>query len=211
MKVSVYDISGKETKKIELNKDIFGCQINKDLLAQAVKIYQNNQRAASGKAKTRADILRTTAKVFKQKGTGNARHGSKKAPIFVGGGKAHGPNAEQHFNLVLPKKMKIAAIKSALSLYASEKRISAVEGLNAIKKPNTKKIAKLIDEIKQIAKVYKISVVLTKELENALKSIRNIKNVNCLSAEKVTTYEILRFKHVIFAEEAITVIENRLK
>ena len=201
MKAPVYDISGKETRKVELNNDIFAAKINKDLLTQAVRVYQSNQRNAAGQAKTRSQVQRTGAKPFRQKGTGNARHGSKRSPIFVGGSKAHGPKAEQNFNLSLPKKMRQAAIKSALSLYAEEKRISMVDGLSTIKKPNTKKITILFDTISEKAKVHKLSIILAKDQENAYKSIRNIKNVTCLNAENVTTYQILRNKHVIVAQD----------
>src|SRR3989344_3133463 len=115
MTVPVYSLVGKETGTLKLPKEIFGVKVNKQLLAQALRVYMTNQKNMTASTKTRGEIKMTTAKWFKQKGTGRARHGAKSAPIFVGGGVAFGPRP-RNVRLALPQKMKKAALLSAISV-----------------------------------------------------------------------------------------------
>src|SRR3989338_10897476 len=101
----IYNIEGKEEKTIELPKDIFSVSANPSLLAQAVRVYLVNQRQGNVKVKTRSEVIGSTRKIYRQKGTGKARHGAIKAPIFVGGGVAHGPK-QKDYNLKFNKKMR---------------------------------------------------------------------------------------------------------
>ena len=114
-KVDLYNIKGEKEGKVTLPKEIFETKINKPLLSQAVRVYLANQRDARARAKTRAQVKGSNRKIYRQKGTGGARHGDNKAPIFVGGGKAHPPKGINR-RLSLPKKMKQLALKSALSI-----------------------------------------------------------------------------------------------
>src|SRR3989339_2278990 len=125
---ATYDIKGQQGEKIKLPEKIFGAKVKPIVMAQAVRVYLSNQRKALAKTKTRADVAKTTAKMFKQKGTGRARHGSYAAPIFVGGGVAHGPSGEQNYKLSLSSKMRKLALLGALSAKASAHEIMVIEG-----------------------------------------------------------------------------------
>ncbi len=129
LSVPLYDLTGKETGKVELPKDLFGVEVNTALLSQALRIYLNNQKSHPGSTKTRGEVRGSTRKIYKQKGTGGARHGGKRAPIFVGGGIALGPKYRKNV-LDLSKKMKKAALISALSSKALSGEIIAVSGLD---------------------------------------------------------------------------------
>src|SRR5690242_1823092 len=105
--------------QLTVSDSVFGVPVNKALIAQAVRVYMSNQRQGTSKAKTRSEINRTSAKWYKQKGTGRARHGARNAPLFVGGGVAHGPNGEQNWTRTLSKRMKMQALVTALSAQAA--------------------------------------------------------------------------------------------
>src|SRR3989344_5782006 len=96
LSLSIYDIDGKVQKTVELPKDVFAVKVNSSLLTQAVKVYLTNQRQGNVKVKTRSEVIGSTKKIYRQKGTGKARHGAIKAPIFVGGGVAHGPKQKNY-------------------------------------------------------------------------------------------------------------------
>src|SRR3990167_4064766 len=123
-----YNLKGERQEKLNLPKEQFGVNASPSLLAQAVRIFLSNQRRAAAKTKTRAEVAKTTAKMYKQKGTGRARHGSYAAPIFVGGGVAHGPSGEQNYKMSLPVKMRRLALLGALSAKAEAKQVMVVTG-----------------------------------------------------------------------------------
>jgi len=144
MRVNVYTISGKKSGTTTLPKEIFGKEVSEKLLAQAVRVYLANKRQAPAKTKSRGEIKTSKRKIWRQKGTGRARHGSRNAPIFVKGGVAHGPRGNQNFSLKMPKKMKRAALLGALTNKADDKKIFVIEDFTKIK-PKTKEAQKLID------------------------------------------------------------------
>src|SRR3989337_4248642 len=117
------NIKGTDAEKTVLPKDVFEKKVKPVILAQAVRVWLSNQRAANAKTKTRTEVSKTTAKMYKQKGTGRARHGSYSAPIFVGGGVAHGPTGGENWKLKLPAKMTKKALLGALSIRAREKKL----------------------------------------------------------------------------------------
>ncbi|NMC35627.1 50S ribosomal protein L4 [Candidatus Beckwithbacteria bacterium] len=210
MKIPVFDLTGKQIEELTLNKAIFEAKANPELLAQAIRIHQSNQRAASASTKTRSDIARTGKKLYRQKGTGGARHGDKKAPIFVGGSKAHGPKPTQHFRLKFPKKMRREALKSALSVKASDKAIIVIAGLDKIKQAKTKDAAGFIQAVYEGKKQRGIGLVLTQDLGQAQKAFRNLPIVTCLASDKLTSYEVLKAHQLVFAKEALEQITKRL-
>lgn len=117
MEVPVYNMSGEEVSNVELPADIFEAKINRDLMHQSLVRQLANKRLGTHKAKGRSEVNRSTKKIYRQKGTGNARHGSRRAPIFVGGGVAHGP-LPRSYEKKMPRKMRRAALRSALSVKA---------------------------------------------------------------------------------------------
>jgi len=205
-KTDLLDINGKKVGTINLPPEIFAAEVNPQLMAQAVRVYLANQRKAQPKTKTRAEVNRTKAKWYRQKGTGRARHGSRAAPIFVGGGVAHGPTGEQNYKLKMPKKMKKAALFSALTSKFKEKEILVVEGLEKIE-PKTKKMAEFLTKSKiQPANrrtKSKILLVLPKLLENIVLAGRNLKNLEITQANDLNTYQVLASDRLIFLPESI--------
>lgn len=210
MKIDVFDINGKKIKDLILDKEVFEAKINEPLMAQAVRVYLSNQRKAAGVSLTRAEVNHTRKKVYRQKGTGGARHGDKKSPIYVGGGKAHGPKLEQNYDLEMPKKMKIAALKSALSFIAKENKIVAVSGLSQIEKPKTKTVNELLIKLFKPEDLRKIGLVLTKDMNLATKSAKNVSILSSYQANDITTYDVLHSRKLILAVEAVEQITSRL-
>ena len=131
--VTIYNVKGQSAGKVRLPKEIFGAKINRILMAEAVRIYLGNQRRAKAKTKDRSEVRGSRRKIWRQKGTGRARHGDRYAPIFVGGGRAHGPTGQENFRAKLTKKMKKAALFSALTTKQKQGEVLVVKtspGLN---------------------------------------------------------------------------------
>ena len=201
-KTDLLDINGKKVGTINLPREIFAAEVNPPLMAQAVRVYLANQRKAHPKTKTRAEVNRTKAKWYRQKGTGRARHGSRAAPIFVGGGVAHGPTGEQNYQLKMPKKMKKAALFSALTSKFKEKEILIVKGLEKIE-PKTKKMAEFLTKSKIQSTKSKILLVLPKMLENIILAGRNLENFEISYSADLNTYQVLASDKLIFLPESI--------
>jgi len=201
-KTDLLDINGKKVGTINLPPEIFAAEVNPALMAQAVRVYLANQRKAHPKTKTRAEVNRTKAKWYRQKGTGRARHGSRAAPIFVGGGVAHGPTGEQNYQLKMPKKMKKAALFSALTSKFKEKEILVVKGLEKIE-PKTKKMAEFLTKSKIQSTKSKILLVLPKMLENIILAGRNLENFEISYSADLNTYQVLASDKLIFLPESI--------
>jgi large subunit ribosomal protein L4 len=176
------------------------------LIAQAVRVYRSNLRQATGMAQTRATINRTKRKWYKQKGTGNARHGARSAPIFVGGGVAHGPKRNQHWNLTLTKQMKIKALASALSAQAGV--VTVVDQIEKLS-GKTKDAATLLKQLE--LKNEKVLVVLPELIEGTMRSLQNIENVLVVQASLLNTLEVAMADVIIMTSKSLEIIENRLK
>ncbi len=206
--VDVYNIKGKVIDTIALPKEIFAAKINPQLLAQAVRVYLANQRKGTASTKSRGEIRASTRKIYRQKGTGRARHGAISAPIFVGGGVAFGPKPRD-YSLKLPKKMKRAALASALTTKAKELAIKVVEGLEKIT-PKTKAVNEMIKNIEGMGKNKKVKtlLVLPQKVENIQRAARNIEGVTIRPANLLNTYEVLNSNVLIFMKESIGKMEE---
>lgn len=204
----MYDVKGAKNGTFALPKDVFGAKINDVLMAQAVRVYLANQRQGNAHTKTRGEIDLTKGKWYRQKGTGRARHGAKSAPIFVGGGVAHGPRKHE-FSLTLPKKMRRAALISAFSKKASDGEITIVSGFSKIE-PKTKIMNQILIKITEDKKgknsVLFITSGASKDLPNVFRAGKNIKNVNLMSANLVNTYEILKHKNLLIMKESVDIL-----
>jgi large subunit ribosomal protein L4 len=209
--IDVYSTSARKLKKMTLPRQIFGAKVNPPLMAQAVRVYLGNQRQAPAKTLRRGEISLSGRKIYRQKGTGRARHGDKKAPIFVKGAKAHGPTGEQNFKLKMSKQMRKQALFSALTSKLKEKEVMVISGLEKIK-PKTKEMAKIIQNLKiknQNGEVKgKITFVLPQVLENVLRAGRNIPAVNLKQAKQLNTYGVLNGGLLIFMKESIGVLKE---
>ena len=200
--VDVYSASGRKSGTINLPKEIFGGKINKILMSQAVRVYMANQRLGTASTKTRGEVEGSSRKIYKQKGTGRARHGSIRANIFVKGGIVFGPKPRD-FGLSFPKKMKKAAVISALSSKAHDGEIVVLSGFEKIE-PKTKVMASVM---KTIAKDSRKSLLITGNpkdgMENLYRASRNIKDLEILSANLLNTYEILKSRQIFLTKQAI--------
>jgi len=207
--VSAYTSAGKSSGKITLPSAVFGGKVNRSLLAQAVRVFLSNQRRGLAKAKGRGELTSiTTAKIWRQKGTGRARHGSKRAPIFVGGGKAHGPTGTQNYSLDLPKKMRQAALKSALAAQADQ--VVVITDLSSLT-GKTKVAVKLLKALQGKDKpAKKVLVVLDKSEPQAARSSRNLPQARLQRVETLTTYEVLGADQIVFTKAGVALLEKRL-
>lgn len=205
----VFSVSGEKSGSVTLPKEVFGAKINKTLMAQAVRVYLANQRLGTVSTKTRGEVEGSSRKIYKQKGTGRARHGGVRAPIFVKGGVAHGPKPRD-YSLKLPQKMKRAALISALSQKQKDGEIKVLSGLEKIE-PKTKIMGALINKVSEQTPKSRVLLVTSanpKDLGNVFKSSRNIKNVEVLNALFLNVYEVLKHKNLLLMKEAIAVLEG---
>jgi large subunit ribosomal protein L4 len=205
--VDVYDLTGKVVETMELPKEVFGKELKRELIAQAVRVYQANQRAGSASTKTRGDVRGSTRKIYRQKGTGRARHGGIRSPIFVHGGIAHGPHPRD-LSLKLPPKMKKVALYSVLSDKAVRSEIKIITGIEKIE-PKTKQVAALL-KILQPKKNIKLLFVLDKKHDNVIRAVRNIQGLTYDFVSKLHTYEILTNDKIIFTKSAIEEMGKKL-
>jgi len=207
MELAVIDIKGKATsKKAKLSKDVFGVEPNEHAIYLDVKQFLANQRQGTSKARERSEVRGSRRKIRKQKGSGGARFGDIKNPLFRGGGRVFGPRPKEH-GFKLNKKLKQAARRSALSLMATEKSITVVEDLkfDAIK---TKSYAEFLSNLKLSDKK---TLLVTDELEkNVYLSSRNLTGAKVVTASELNTYGILNANNLLLTESAIAVIEKSL-
>jgi large subunit ribosomal protein L4 len=156
--VDVYDAAGKVTGTVTLPESVFGASVNKQLIAQAVRVYLANQRSGTASTKSRGEVQGSTRKIYRQKGTGRARHGGVRAPIFVHGGIAHGPKPHD-FSMKMPQKMRRAALHSTLTLKAKGNAIKVLGGLDSMA-PKTKAMVTLLSQIFSEGQPKKVLIVL---------------------------------------------------
>lgn len=204
MKATVLDIQGKKIEDINLNDEMFGIVPNLSVLAQYVRVYRTNQRQGTSSTLTRAEVSGGGKKPWAQKGTGRARHGSTRSPIWVHGGVAFGPKPK-NWHLDLPKKMVALAFKSALSLKFKDNEALIVDGLK-MEKPSTKDMKSLLEKLNVEGKVL---FVWQDKDENIYKSLANLNKVQVANAGNLNAYELLSAKKVIFTKEAVLNVETR--
>jgi len=200
MELAVLNITGGETgRKVTLNDAIFGVEPNDHAIWLDVKQYLANQRQGTHKSKQRAEIAGSTKKLKRQKGTGGARAGSIKSPLFVGGGRVFGP-VPRDYSFKLNKKLKQLARKSALTYKAKDAGIAVVEEFN-FDAPKTKSFLKVANDLKLNDK--KILVVLAESNPVISLSSRNLKNVKVTIAQNVNTYDVMNAGTILMTENAV--------
>ena len=207
MKVAVLDIKGKETgRKADLSDAVFGIEPNDHAVYLDVKQYLANQRQGTHKAKERAEIKGSTRKIKKQKGTGTARAGSIKSPIFKGGGRIFGPRPKD-YGFKLNKNLKRLARKSALSQKAKDNAIVVVEDFD-FDTPKTKNFIEVLNSLGLNDK--KSLIVLGGSNKNVYLSSRNLKSSEVITNSELSTYKILNAKNVVLLEGSLEGIESNL-
>lgn len=200
MEVAVYNISGKETgKKVVLDENVFGIEPNDHAIYLAVKQYNANQRQGTHSSKEVSMLSGSTRKIKRQKGTGTARAGSIKSPIFRGGARVFGPQPRV-YNFKLNKKLKRLARLSALTYKAKDSAIMVVEDI-ALDSPKTSKMAEILKNLQVSGK--KTLIVLNDINNNVYLSTRNLQGVTVLRVSDLNTYEILKAKNMIMVESSV--------
>jgi len=207
MKVAVLDINGKDTgRKVELSKEVFGIEPNDHAIYLDVKQYLANQRQGTHKSKERAEIAGSTRKIKKQKGTGTARAGSIKSPVFRGGGRNFGPRPRS-YSFKLNKNLKQLARKSALSIQAKDNNLVVVEDFNF----DTAKTKNFTNVLKALELESKKSLfVMSGSNNNVYLSSRNLKTSKVVSNSGLNTYGILNAGKVVISESSLEEIKNNL-
>jgi large subunit ribosomal protein L4 len=207
MQVEVLNISGKKTaKKVDLAEVIFGVEPSDHSIYLDVKHYLAAQRQGTHKAKERAEIARTTKKLKRQKGTGGARAGSMKSPVFVGGGRAFGPRPRD-YSFKLNKKVKVLARDSALTYKSKENSITVLEDFN-FEAPKTKNYVDLMKNLNLSDK--KTLLVLGDSNNNVYLSSRNLQGAKVVMASDLNTYDIVNAETLILSESSVKVLEDIL-
>lgn len=204
------DKTGKSTENLELPGHIFGSEINPPLVAQAIKVYLSNQRKAYPKTKRRGEVEGSGKKIWPQKGTGRARHGDRYAPIFVGGGIAHGPRGNQSYRKKLPKKMKKLALISALSAKQKENKIKVVKGIKRLRKTKSaqESVIKWFGEDFDSQRKYLL--VLPDQLNVANRAFRNLAYLQVCTVSNLNPYRVLNHDWLILTPDAVEDLEKRL-
>jgi len=201
MEVPVYNMSGEEVSNVELPADIFEAKINRDLMHQALVRQMANKRLGTHKAKGRSEVNRSTRKIYRQKGTGNARHGSRRAPIFVGGGVAHGP-LPRKYEKKMPRKMRRAALRSALSVKASNGDIVVLDEIS-MDVPKTKDIVAVMGRLGISESTL---LLLADRNENVELSARNLPDTKALRATYLNIRDLLGYNKIVMPLAALDVI-----
>ena len=208
MELSVLKIDGTESgKKVVLSDEIFGITPNEHAIYLDVKQYLANQRQGNAKTKDRSEVAYSTKKLIRQKGSGGARHGSRKANIYIGGGRVFG--TKPHFyGFKLNKKLKQLARFSALSLKAQDNAITVVEPFT-MEAPKTKELLRILSNIK--AGNRKVLVVLPSNSDNIYLSSRNLPEVNVTTVDEICTYTIMNSNSLVFVDGVQDILASRIK
>jgi large subunit ribosomal protein L4 len=205
MKVNVKNFDGETVEELELLDSVFSIEPNTYVMHQALVRQQANARQGTHKTKTRGEVKGTTAKWYRQKGTGRARHGDRKANIFVGGGQVHAPRPRD-YTKKMPRKMRRLALCSALSAKAAASEIVVLDQLS-FDKPETAQVLDLLNNLE----INGTAVILLPERsENVEKSARNLQEVKTLRANYLNIRDLLGYDFVIMPKDAVSVVEGFL-
>lgn len=206
MTIPVLNMEGKQSSTTAVSKEIFSTEASDKLLAQYVRVYLANQRQGNAATKTRAEVRGSTRKIYRQKGTGRARHGAKSAPIFVGGGVAFGPQPKD-YSLKLNKKQRRKAFFYALSLRFKEGNVIGLVDKSLEIEPKTKTFLTFLKGSQLVDK--KILLVLPEGKKNSLVlAARNVPRVTLTDARSINTYEVLNNEKIVFVVKAVTALDS---
>jgi len=204
--IAQYELNGEKAESISMGKDILNEAASPALMAQYVRVYLTNQRQGNASTKTRAEVGGTTKKMYKQKGTGKARHGSYKAPLFKGGGVVGGPKPKI-YELSMNKKQRLKVLFAALTLKASQEGIIGMvlsKGKDALK---TKMVSQWIHTLKLDGKKT-LFVLSVKDIKKYALAMRNLEGVKYTSAHSLNTFDILQGDKIVFVGEAFKELES---
>lgn len=203
-KIDVYNLKREKVGEVDLADEVFAAEIREQLFHEVVVAQLASKRAGTRAAKERSAVKGSSKKIYKQKGTGRARHGSARAPIFIGGGRAHPPKP-QDWSYRPPRRVRASALRGALSLLVKEGRCTVVDNIE-LDEIKTKKLAGVLTELQTGKK----NLVVDDAANQTLRlSVRNMKENNFLPPEGVNVYDLLRHDHLVVSKGAIKAIEAR--
>lgn len=204
MKVTIHSAIKHETSSQTLPEVFSVADVNARAVALAHRVYRANARQGTAKTKTRGEVTMTGKKVYKQKGTGGARHGSKRAPIFVGGGVTFGPHGNQNWSLSLPQRQKLRALQQAFSL-----RSQATSLMIDLEKANgkTKTFAKAFDRIDENARSF--VMVLAPAERELVRGLRNLAKVTVCFANQITSTDVIKADRIVLSQQAVDLLVSR--
>jgi large subunit ribosomal protein L4 len=205
MKVTVYNQAGKETGEAALPKEIFEVEFNADLVHQVAVSQMANKRQISAHTKNRSEVRGGGKKPWRQKGTGRARHGSIRSPLWKGGGITFGPRNDKIYEKDIPKKMRRKALFMMLSKKAKDNQIVLLEDLQS-EKPKTKEVAKSLAKLP--SKTQSLLIALPKYDKNIFLSARNIKKTSINEARNLNVLDLLNYKYLLLTKDSIKEIEK---
>jgi large subunit ribosomal protein L4 len=208
MLIKVYNQEGKEVEKLELPDEVFGLKVSNDLVHQAVVVQTANAREVLAHTKDRSEVRGGGKKPWRQKGTGRARHGSNRSPIWRGGGVTFGPTNERNFSLKINKKMKKRALLMVLSGKAKSDQLVVLDDLK-INDAKAKEMVKVIKNLEGMKKDIRRGalVALAEKNENIIKAARNISKVETISINSLNVVDVLKMKYLVMTKDGI----NRVK
>jgi large subunit ribosomal protein L4 len=204
-KISIYNLQKKAVGELELNDAVFGVDVNEALMYDVLKAQLASKREGNAKTKVRPEVSGSTRKLYRQKGTGAARHGAIRASHYVGGGKAHGPQPRD-YGYRPPRKMRAGALQSALSLKLKQGNLLIVDGFE-LSEIKTKKVA----EVLKLFEAGNSLIVDGKANDKLRVSVRNIEKSQFLPPEGVNLYDVLRHERLILTKDAVAALEHRLQ
>ncbi len=207
LKIQKYTIKGVKSEEVSLPKE-FDVKANLPLLAQAVHVYEERAHVGLRSTKTRSEVNRTTKKVYKQKGTGGARHGSRRANLFVGGGVVFGPRPVKR-ELTLSDKLKVQAKFIAYSVKAKEGRMIMVTGISKVEK--TKIAGELLKALEKVTTAKKFTFILSEDARSAMRSLKNLANAKVVSFKDANVYDIFTGGMIIIDEGVLEVKKEETK
>jgi len=198
--IKVFNQEGKEVSELKLNEVIFDLPWNADLVHQAVRVALANKRQILASTKDRSEVSGGGRKPWRQKGTGRARHGSIRSPLWKGGGITFGPTKERNFKLKINKKMARQAFLTALSTKAKDSELLVLDDLK-LSAPKTKEMSKIMKNFPQVKT--SLLVLAGKKDENLKRAGRNLPNLRIINIDNLNILDILKYKHLIFTKDGI--------
>jgi large subunit ribosomal protein L4 len=202
--LEVYNLKREKVGQVDLSDEVFAAEVKEQLFYEVVKAQLASRRSGTATAKCRAAVSGSTKKLYRQKGTGRARHGSLRAPNYVGGGRAHPPQVRD-WSYRPPRKVRIGALKSALSMFCKEGRLIVVDSFE-LPEIKTKSMVQALDALQ----ANKTALVVDAKTNEKLRlSIRNLEQALFLPPEGVNVYDLLRHDHLVVSREAVKALEAR--
>ena len=206
-KTALLNLKGEKIKDIKLDDSVWGITPNDQVVYEHINLAMANQRQGTHATKTRSDVSGGGRKPWRQKGTGNARQGSTRAPHFVGGGVVFGPSSNRNYTKKMNKKVRRLALKSALTYKANDKEVVVLENINA-ETNKTKDMLKLLENLNLSGKLLIVTTELT---ENLILATRNIGSIKLVLANELNTYDVLYCDKLVITQDALKYVEEVLK